>query len=81
MIFYDISDVNATFKQMIQEKSGQVHESLEIKEFGKLFWSQMSDENRKLYHWVWPPRSFAGQGGKDYEGMILARQERAGWYD
>ena len=81
MIIYDISDVNQTFKQMIQDKSGEVRNSIEIEQFGKLFWAQLNDDNRKLYHWVFPPRNLACSTGIDYEGRILARQERAGWYD
>ena len=81
MIIYDISDINATFEQMIKNKSGEVRNSPEIKEFGKLFWVQLSENNRNLYRWVFPPRTFEGSTGPDHEGKILARQERAGWYD
>lgn len=81
MIIYDLSDVNETFKNMVQTKDGDVRNSPEIEQFGKLFWAQLNDDNRKLYHWVFPPRRFGGHMGADYEGKILARQERAGWYD
>ena len=88
MTTYDISNadaVNASFQQIIDANPDGVRNVPEFKTFGEMFFHLLTDNNRRLYHWVYPPRTFGGTEADErahrIEGAILARQERMGFYD
>ena len=82
MEFIDISNpaaINAAFKAYALEGFGA--ENAEVELFGRMFWRDLTAENRKLYHWVWPPRrpTRVDEAAHYWEGRILARQEEMDW--
>jgi hypothetical protein len=73
-------DINTEFSQMV--KTGFDEESVEVQAFGRLFWKELSTKNQKLYHWVFPPKTFRfDEDAHKAEGAILSRQEDSGMYD